>query len=134
MSEANDIKYERIPVKGQLGAGTSVEFLPCVRWREVKLPRWARASDQFVLSEICGNSLIGAGIQDGDLALIHLTTNIREGDLVAVLTPLGMLVKFLAYKNGHIILKSANANYPPRTYDPAEVTIQGKVIRTERPA
>lgn len=134
MSEANDVKYEQIPVKGQLGAGTSVEFLPSVKWRKVKLPRWAKASDHFVLSEICGNSLIGAGIHDGDFALIHLTANVREGDLVAALTPLGMLVKFLAYRNGKIRLQSANPEYAPYEYDPAEVTVQGRVIRTETPS
>lgn len=122
-----------MPVQGQLGAGASVEFLPTVKWRQVRLPRWARNSDRFIVSEICGDSLIGAGIFDGDLALVYLTQDIRQGDLVAALTPEGMLVKFLGYQDGQIRLDSANPHYPPHYYEPADITIQGKIVRTETP-
>jgi DNA polymerase V len=86
-----------------------------------------------VLSEICGDSLCGVDIRDGDLALIYLTSDIKPGDLVAALTPEGFLVKFLSSHDGKIRLQSANPDYPPRDYDPEDVMIQGKVIRTERP-
>jgi repressor LexA len=131
--KANDPKQEQIPLLGQLGAGAGVEFLPTVKFRKTKIPRWARSSDRFVLSEICGDSLIGADIRDGDLALIYLTTDIKPGDLVAVLTPTGLLVKFLSFHGEQVRLQSANPEYPPHDYDPEDVQIQGKVIRTERP-
>lgn len=99
----------------------------------MRLPSWATDSDRFVISEICGDSLTGAGIRDGDLALVHLTSDIRAGDLVAALTPEGMLVKFLDYKGGLIRLESANPHYPPYEFEPADLTIQGKVISTEHP-
>lgn len=76
--------------------------------------------------------MIGIDIQNGDLALVHLTADIRAGDLVAALTPEGMLVKFLSYQDGKIRLESANPNYPPHDYDPEDVTIQGRVVRTIR--
>ena len=131
MTKAKRAKL-KLPIHGQLGAGTSVEFLPFVKWKQVSVPKWAKNSDKFVLSEICGDSLIGAGINDGDLALIYLTANIRAGDLVAALTPEGMVVKYLAFLDGKIRLESANPHYPPHDYDPADLNIQGKVIRTER--
>ena|SRR5687767_10592755 len=132
--KANDPKQDPIPLLGQLGAGAGVEFLPTVKFREVKIPRWARSSDRFVLSEICGDSLTGVDIRNGDLALIYLTTNVKVGDLVAVLTPAGLLVKFLSFHGDQVRLQSANPRYPPHDYDPQDVTIQGKVIRTERPS
>jgi SOS-response transcriptional repressor LexA len=135
MTKAKDAtKHEQALVLGQLGAGTSVEFLPSVKWKAVQLPKWARSSDRFVLAEVCGDSLNGAGIYNGDLALVHLTTDIRAGDLVAALTPVGMLVKFLHYEDGLISLKSANPHYPPHTYEPSAVNIQGKVIKTSHPS
>jgi SOS-response transcriptional repressor LexA len=99
----------------------------------VRLPNWARESDRFVLSEVCGDSLSGAGVYDGDYALIHLTREIQDGDLVACLVPSGMVIKFLRYEpNGTITLLSANSNYPSLSFEASDVLIQGKVIRTER--
>jgi SOS-response transcriptional repressor LexA len=117
-----------------VAAGASVEFLPHVRWREAHLPSWARENDRFVFSEVSGDSLSGAGIYDGDFALIHLnTSDIRDGDLVAALTPEGLLIKFFWYNyDGQVRLEGANPSWPVRFYDPADITIQGKVIRTER--
>jgi repressor LexA len=126
--------YKAVSLVGQLAAGASVEFLPTVRTRIVRLPKWAEESDQFVLSEVCGDSLTGAGIQDGDFALIHLNPiEIHDGDLVAAFTPDGMLIKFIWHNHdGLMRLESANPNWPTRYYDPTDITIQGKVVRTER--
>lgn len=98
------------------------------------MPAWADDSDRFVLSEVCGDSLRNAGIYDGDYALIHLNCEeVRDGDLVAAFTPDGMLIKFFYHNHdGHIRFESANPAWPARYYDPEDVTIQGKVIRTER--
>lgn len=98
------------------------------------MPDWARESDRFVLSEVCGDSLSGAGVYDGDMALIHLSaTDIRDGDLVAALVDEGLLIKFFWNNyDGQIRLEGANPSWPVRYYDPQDITIQGKVIRTER--
>lgn len=88
-----------------------------------------------MLSEVCGESLSGAGIYDGDYALIHLNpSDIRDGDLIAAYTQNdGMLIKFFWHNyDGQIRLEGANPSWPVRYYDPADITIQGKVIRTER--
>lgn len=122
-----------MPIVGQLAAGKSIEYLPIVRWRDVRLPRWAKQSDRFVVAEICGDSLSGVGVFDGDLALIHLTTEIHQGDLAAILTPEGMLIKFVHVEDdGRVRLESASKNYPPRWFEATDVEVQGRVIRTER--
>lgn len=117
-------------LSGQSGA--SVDFLTTIRWREVRLPDWAKKSDRFILCEVCGDSLSGAGMVNGDYALVFLTTDIQDGDLVAALTPEGMLIKFFwQHYDGEIRLEGANPLCPARYYDPADINIQGKVLRPE---
>jgi repressor LexA len=129
------LEYKTLNVVGQVAAGASVEFLPVVKTREVRLPSWASETDRFVLSQICGESLSEAGIYDGDYALIHLNyKGIANGDLIAALTPDGLLIKFFyrERKLGRVRLESANPGFRARYYDPEDITIQGRVIRTER--
>ncbi len=67
------------------------------------------------------------------MALIHLTHHINSGDLAAVLTPEGMLIKFAYLEDdGRVRLESGHTNYPPRWFDGGDVKIQGRVVRTER--
>lgn len=118
---------EHSPEKGR---GASVEYLPHIEWRLVRLPSWAGAGDRFVLSEVCGDSLTEAGIYDGDMALIHLNPDaIVDGDLVYAHTPEGTLIKFLSQQNGRIGLAGSSGHF--RYYRSREVKIKGKVIRVE---
>src|SRR5688500_15620038 len=87
----------------------NVEYLPTVQCKDAILPSWPTASDRFMVSQICCESLTGVGINDGDYVLIHLTHQVLEGDLVGVTTPAGFLVKFLSYtSDGNICLRGAN--------------------------
>lgn len=128
------IVYQRIPVVGQADAGRGVEFLPIVSFRDVRLPSWAKPSDRFVLANICGNSLRDKGIFDGDLALVHLTAQVFQGDLViACCHGSEIVIKyFYLEQGGRVCLKSANRTYPPRYFESDQIEIQGKVIRIER--
>jgi repressor LexA len=128
------VQYVRVPVVGQCAAGRGVEFLPIVQFRDVRLPSWARPSDRFVIANICGNSLSGKGIFDGDLALVHLTKYIQQGDLVvACCHGSEIVIKFFhAEQSGRICLSSANKKYEPRYFDAHEIDVQGRVVRIER--
>jgi SOS-response transcriptional repressor LexA len=134
LNGAGTLQYVRIPVVAQLGAGKSVEYLPIVKFRDVRLPSWARVGDRFVIIEVCGDSLKKHRIFNGDFALVHLTKDIKQGDLVGVLTPIGMLVKYVYLElDGHVRLESSDKkNYPPMWFELSEVEIQGKVVRIER--
>jgi phage repressor protein C with HTH and peptisase S24 domain len=126
--------YEKVPII-ECAAGSAVEYLPFVKWREVRTPSWAKEHDRFVLAQICGDSLLGYPnfpVKHGDYALIHLTGDVREGDLAAVLTPQGMMIKFLHNQTGGMLrLESANPDYAAVYYDASEVQIQGRVVRLE---
>lgn len=118
-----------------MAAGSPVEYLPFVEWRDVRLPSWATDYDRFVVVRVCGDSLktnVGFSVQNGDYALVHLTGDVREGDLAAVLTPRGMMLKFIHNEPGGMVrLESANPDFPPHQYEASEITIQGRVVRTE---
>ena len=84
-------------------------------------------------AEICGNSLCEAGIYEGDLAVIELTNEATNGDLVAILTPEGMQAKFYYQeKNGDIRLESRNCLYETKIYCPSAVCVQGVVREINR--
>ena len=117
---------------GEIAAGAPVEWLPFVEFREVPLPRWATEHDRFLLVRTRGDSLTDARINDGDLALIYVTENIRPGDLVAVRTPEGMMCKFIfAHDRSTVRLEGASATFEPRLFDVEDVEIQGLVVSTE---
>ena len=128
------VEYEKIAVV-EMAAGSPVEYLPFVEWRDVRLPSWANEHDRFVVVRVCGDSLLNAErapVRNGDYALVHLTGDVRDGDLAAVLTPEGMMLKFIHNEpGGRIRLDPANPDYDSRCFEASEVTIQGRVIRTE---
>lgn len=118
---------------GQAAAGQSVEYLPTLSWRDVRLPSWAQFSDRFVLVEVCGNSLTGARIFDGDIVLVHLTNKVRLGDdLCAVLLNGAMFLKYVFLEeNGRVRLEGKGSHNGTCLCDPDQVQIQGRVIRVE---
>lgn len=118
-----------------MAGGSPVEYLPFIQWRDVRLPSWASDSDRFVVVRVCGESLLYAervSVRNGDYALVHLTQDVRDGDLAAVLTPEGMCLKFIFREPGDSIrLESANSDFPTRYFSASDVLVQGRVVRTE---
>ncbi len=120
-------------VVAQVAAGSPVEYLPFLEWRDVRLPSWATEHDEFVAVRVCGESLKDIGVNDGDYAVVHLTGDVRNGDLCAVLSPNGLMIKFLKrHSDTTVCLESANPAYPARYFDVEDVVVQGRVVRTER--
>lgn len=130
-------KPRRVAIVGQVAAGDpveDVEYLPFIKWYDARVPGWARDSDQFVGVKIVGDSLVNDGIADGDIAIVYMTHDVREGDLAAVLTPFGMTIKYVYSELGNVVrLEGANDTYAPRRFDVSEVTVQGRVVGTDPP-
>ena len=119
----------RLPYYGRTlfaGGSGNIEYLPFVSWREVNLLR--KYKGRLVAAEICGESLSEDAILDGDMAVIELTHEARDGQLVAVLTPQGMMAKFFYQEPDYTIrLESRNQAYAPLHFRPHQITIQGIV-------
>jgi SOS-response transcriptional repressor LexA len=125
--------YELLAVV-EMAAGSPVEFLPFLEWREIRLPSWAHENDRFFVARVCGDSLLNAtrvSVQNGDYALVHLTGDVRDGDLAAILTPEGMMLKFVYREGEQVRLESRHPNFPTRHFDASDVVVQGRVVRTE---
>lgn len=127
-----------VPVLSLVGASRSmpIEFLPIVKWREIRPIPGARPNDRFCAAHVNGDSLKDEAIQDGDYAIIRLTFDRHEvtpGKLVAVLAPVGLLVKRIyPMPGGRVRLASSNGDYEDLHFDACEVTVQGIVVRVER--
>lgn len=84
----------------------------------------------FVL-RVTGDSMVGAGIYDGDYVLMKKVdgSEIKSGDIVAALVNGESTLKFLQYRDGKWYLEPANPNYPPIPIDDdVEVQVQAKFV------
>ncbi|HSG35168.1 MAG TPA: transcriptional repressor LexA [Sphingomonadaceae bacterium] len=121
---ANDII--ELPLHGRIAAGVPIEALESDRTLPVPAALLG-AGDHFAL-EVSGDSMIEAGILDGDFALIRKTDTARDGEIVvALVRNEEATLKSLRRENGRIRLDPANSAYEPQIYDPHEVIVQGKL-------
>jgi len=121
---ANDVI--EIPLHGRIAAGVPIEALE----GQSSLPVPAAllgAGDHYAL-EVSGDSMVDAGILDGDFALVKRTTTARDGEIVvALVRGEEATLKYLRREDGMVRLDPANAAYEPQIYGPDEVEVQGKL-------
>ena len=121
---ANDII--EIPLHGKIAAGVPIEALESDRTLPVPAALLG-AGEHFAL-EVSGDSMIEAGILDGDYALVKKTDTARDGEIViALVRGEEATLKYLRRENGMVRLDPANAAYDPQVYAPGEVQVQGKL-------
>lgn len=121
---ANDII--ELPLHGKIAAGVPIEAMESDRTLPVPAALLG-AGDHYAL-EVSGDSMIEAGILDGDFALVKRTDSARDGEIVvALVRNEEATLKYLRRENGRIRLDPANAAYEPQYYQPHEVVVQGKL-------
>ncbi len=121
---ANDVI--EIPLHGRIAAGVPIEALETSA--TLPVPAALLGSGEHYALEVSGDSMIEAGILDGDYALIRRTDSARDGEIVvALVRGEEATLKYLRRENGRVRLDPANAAYEPQVYDPREVLIQGKL-------
>ena len=121
---ANDVI--EIPLHGRIAAGVPIEAMETSATLPVPAALLG-AGDHYAL-EVSGDSMIEAGILDGDYALIRRTDTARDGEIVvALVRGEEATLKYLRRENGRVRLDPANAAYEPQIYDPREVVVQGKL-------
>lgn len=127
-------KDQLIPVAGESAAGPFFETLEDVAFKWTTLPskiidneKVEQTEDVFVI-KVCGDSMVNAGINDGDMLLVKKTSEFRSGDIVVARSDDGTTVKrFVAEPDGRAYLKPENPAY--KNIPIFEETIfEGKVI------
>jgi repressor LexA len=121
---ANDVI--EIPLHGKIAAGVPLEALETDRTLPVPAALLG-PGDHYAL-EVSGDSMVEAGILDGDYALVRRTNTARDGEIVvALVRNEEATLKYLHRENGRVRLDPANPAYDPQYFLPDEVEVQGKL-------
>jgi repressor LexA len=117
-----------VPVMGRIAAGTPIEAIQTHSHSIVVPPDMLTPGEHFAL-EVRGDSMIGAGIHEGDTVVIRKTDTADTGDIVvALVDEEEATLKRLRRKGASIALEAANPAYETRIFGPDRVRIQGRLV------
>jgi repressor LexA len=117
-----------IPVMGRIAAGTPIEAIQ-TKSHVINMPADMLSSGEHFALEVRGDSMIEAGILDGDMALIRRTESADTGDIVvALIDDEEATLKRFRRRGASIALEPANTSYEVRILPPNRVRIQGKLV------
>ncbi|GJL95578.1 MAG: LexA repressor [Hyphococcus sp.] len=117
-----------LPVLGRIAAGTPIEAIQHEVDR-IAAPEMLMTSGEHYVLEVDGESMINAGILDGDYAVIKRCDDAGSGDIVvALVDDQEATLKRLRKKGGSIALEAANPLFETRIYGPDRVAVQGKLV------
>ena len=121
---ANDVV--EIPLHGRIAAGVPIEAFEGSTMLPV--PAALLGAGEHYALEVAGDSMVEAGIFDGDYALIRRQEVARDGEIVvALIEDSEATLKYFRHEGGMIRLDPANRAYDPQRYAPAQVRVQGKL-------
>jgi repressor LexA len=121
---ANDVI--EIPLHGKIAAGVPIEALE--GQTSLSVPMALLGAGEHYALEVSGDSMIEAGIFDGDYALIRKTQTARDGEIVvALVRGEEATLKYLRHEGKMVRLDPANSSYEPQYYDAREVEVQGRL-------
>jgi repressor LexA len=116
-----------VPVMGRIAAGTPIEAIQ-TRTDTISVPAGMLSSGEHFALEVRGDSMIEAGILDGDMALIRRSEAADTGDIVvALIDDEEATLKRFRRRGASIALEPANSAYEVRILPPNRVRIQGKL-------
>jgi repressor LexA len=117
-----------VPVMGRIAAGTPIEAIQSHTHTIGVPPDMLSPGEHFAL-EVRGDSMIEAGIYDGDTVLIRKADTAETGDIVvALVDEEEATLKRLRKKGASIALEAANPAYETRIFGPDRVRIQGRLV------
>jgi len=117
-----------VPVMGRIAAGTPIEAIQ-TRSHTINVPPDLLSSGDHFALEVRGDSMIEAGILDGDIALIRKSEAADTGDIVvALIDDEEATLKRFRRRGASIALEPANTAYEVRILPPNRVRIQGKLV------
>jgi repressor LexA len=122
----------KISVLGSIAAGTPIEAIQ-QEVDKVTLPEDLQKNGEHFGLKVKGDSMIEAGINDGDTVIIKKSTNAENGQIAVVLIDeQEATLKRIRKKGNTIALEAANKNYDTKIYAANRIKIQGKVVSLYR--
>ena len=117
-----------LPVLGKIAAGTPIDAIQHERDR-VPIPESMLGAGEHFILEVQGDSMINAGILDGDQVIIKRGDTAHSGEIVVALVKgEEATLKRLRKKGASIALEAANPAYETRIFGPDQVQVQGKLV------
>jgi repressor LexA len=117
-----------VPVMGRIAAGVPASAIQNQSHSISVAPEMLAGGNHFAL-EVRGDSMIDAGILDGDIVLIQQTQSAENGDIVVALVDREeATLKRLRKKGNSVALEAANPSYETRIFGPDRVDIQGRLV------
>jgi len=125
---ANDSDAIQLPLYGRIAAGTPIEALRDYS-NHVDVPATMMGNGEHYALEVDGDSMVDAGILDGDTVVLERCDSAENGTIVvALIDNEEATLKRLRRKGGAIALEPANKAYETRIFPPERVTIQGRLV------
>ena len=126
-------KNKFIPIIGKIAAGVPIEAIEDTNENIPYPPNLNNKNEDFYGLKVQGDSMINAGINDGDTVIIKKTNNADNGKIVvALIDDHEATLKRLRKKTNSIALESANPAYETRIFNPERVKIQGILVSLYR--
>ena len=127
-----DGHFVSLPLYGRIAAGTPIAALHD-HSTQVEVPlHMVQSGDHYAL-EVVGDSMIDAGIHDGDVVVIQRSETAENGEIVvALVDDEEVTLKRLHRKGATIALEPANSQYETRIFGPSRVKVQGRLVSLMR--
>jgi repressor LexA len=117
-----------VPILGKIAAGTPIDAIQHERDR-IPVPESMLGAGEHFILEVQGDSMINAGILDGDQVIIKRGATAQSGEIVVALVKgEEATLKRLRKKGASIALEAANPAYETRIFGPDQVQVQGKLV------
>lgn len=117
-----------IPVMGRIAAGTPIEAIQS-HSHTISLPPDMMGTGEHYALEVKGDSMVDAGIFDGDTVVIQRQNSANNGEIVvALVDDQEATLKRLRRKGNSVALEAANPAYETRIFNPDRVAVQGRLV------
>jgi len=128
----NEQNSSEVPVLGKIAAGTPIEAIQN-EVSKVALPEELSKNGEHFGLKVSGDSMIEAGINDGDTVIVKKTNTANNGQIVvALIDDQEAMLKRIRKKGKVVALESANKRYETKIFGPDRVKVQGVIISLYR--
>jgi repressor LexA len=124
---ASDIEAVDLPLYGRIAAGTPIEALR--DQNTIAVPGALIGRGEHYALEVAGDSMVDAGILDGDTVIVQRCDTAENGAIVvALIDGNEVTLKRLRQRGASIALEPANKAYETRIFGPDRVKVQGRLV------
>ncbi|HLY55958.1 MAG TPA: transcriptional repressor LexA [Stellaceae bacterium] len=126
---SSEAEAVQLPLYGRIAAGTPIEALrDHTETVDIPASMLMPGADHYAL-EVAGDSMVDAGVYDGDTVIVRATDHAENGTIVvALVDDTEVTLKRLRRKGASIALEPANKAYETRIFGPDRVKVQGRLV------